>query len=263
MVRRTYEVPRLTRVVKSNLPDIWTFHTPSWSDLHSKVSELNTTAGNETSYKVLILGRHGQGYHNVGEAKHGNTYRHWALLNGDDQITWGPDPILTPLGEEQARTAHAAWKTELANGLTLPQKFYCSPMARALRTHTITFDGILPASDRKTIILEDAREEYGEHTCDKRRSRAAIAADFPDFVFENGFADEDVLWTKERETKESAERRARNVLDRIFDADTDATYVSITAHGGIINAILRVVGRGNFGMTTGGKHPPLRIWGVN
>lgn len=64
------------------------------------------------------------------------------------------DPILTPLGEEQARTAHAAWKTELANGLTLPQKFYCSPMARALRTHTITFDGILPASDRKTIILE-------------------------------------------------------------------------------------------------------------
>lgn len=42
-------------------------------------------------------------------------------------------------------------------------------------------------------------------------------------MFENGFEDEDVLWTKERETKGSAERRARNVLDRIFDADTDAT----------------------------------------
>lgn len=27
-------------------------------------------------------------------------------------------------------------------------------MARAMRTHTLTFDGIVPASNRKTIILE-------------------------------------------------------------------------------------------------------------
>lgn len=46
---------------------------------------------------------------------------------------------------------------------------------------------------------------------------------------------------------------SRHDIELLHNAAAD---VSITAHGGIINAVLRVIGRGNFGMTTGGKYSP-------
>lgn len=63
------------------------------------------------------------------------------------------DPRLTPIGEEQARSAHAAWEREILRGLPVPQRFYCSPLTRAIRTLQLTFEGILPA-DLKPLILE-------------------------------------------------------------------------------------------------------------
>ncbi len=63
------------------------------------------------------------------------------------------DPRLTPIGEEQARSVHAAWEREILRGLPVPQRFYCSPLTRAIRTLQLTFEGILPA-DLKPIILE-------------------------------------------------------------------------------------------------------------
>lgn len=67
------------------------------------------------------------------------------------------------------------------------------------------------------------REIYGHHTCDKRSPRSKIEKDFPNFVFEDGFVEDDELWTTERETYEHLDGRARKVLDRIFVDDTDAT----------------------------------------
>jgi hypothetical protein len=63
------------------------------------------------------------------------------------------DPRLTPIGEEQARSAHAAWEREILRGLPVPQRFYCSPLTRAIRTLQLTFEGVLPA-DLKPLILE-------------------------------------------------------------------------------------------------------------
>ena len=63
------------------------------------------------------------------------------------------DPSLTPKGEGQAEEAHAAWQKELQFGLPLPEKLYCSPLTRAIRTHQRTFDGLLPEG-RKTVIVE-------------------------------------------------------------------------------------------------------------
>jgi hypothetical protein len=40
-------------------------------------------------------------------------------------------------------------------------------------------------------------------------------------VFEEGFEEDDVLWTPVRENSESVERRAKLVLDRIFQMDHD------------------------------------------
>jgi len=42
-------------------------------------------------------------------------------------------------------------------------------------------------------------------------------------VFEEGFEEEDVLWTPTHESRASVERRAKLVLDRIFENDHDAT----------------------------------------
>jgi hypothetical protein len=42
-------------------------------------------------------------------------------------------------------------------------------------------------------------------------------------VFEDGFEEDDVLWTPERESDESVEWRAKLVLDRIFQNDDDDT----------------------------------------
>jgi hypothetical protein len=113
------------------------------------------------------------------------------------------------------------------------------------------------------------REEYGEHTCDKRRSRSDIHADFPQFEFECGFPEQDLLWTTERETFDHAIGRAHDVLNRVFREDETCMFspflrceadtavmgidISVTAHGGIINALLSAMRRKPYALPTGGE----------
>jgi len=42
-----------------------------WLKLNKYIRYLNEHADAKTQFKVLYLGRHGQGYHNVAEAKYG------------------------------------------------------------------------------------------------------------------------------------------------------------------------------------------------
>ena len=62
------------------------------------------------------------------------------------------DAELTPLGMDQAADAQSAWKEELAFDAPLPDKMYCSPLTRALRTHQITYQDHIPAG--KTVVVE-------------------------------------------------------------------------------------------------------------
>ncbi|KAJ7665583.1 histidine phosphatase superfamily [Mycena rosella] len=227
-----------------------------WANLGAELSRLNAAADGNTSYKVIMFGRHGQGYHNVGEEKYGTKAwdDYWSKLNGDGELTWGPDAELTTVGKDQAAAVNKLWKDEAVFGIPPPQKAYCSPMTRAMQTNVITFAGI---SSERTVVLEvNCREEYGEHTCDKRNTRTYITDTFPQFDIETGFTEDDELWTAEsRETGEHAAARAQQVLDRIFREDTDVTFLSITAHGGIINGFLRALGRPKYPLPTGGILP--------
>ncbi|KAI9574378.1 histidine phosphatase superfamily [Boletus coccyginus] len=228
--------------------------TDRWTTFVAEIERLNATAEPGVQFKVFFLGRHGEGYHNVGEAKHGTKRwcEYWAKLNGDDEITWGPDPLLTPLGEQQAQMAHAAWDGERRFGIPLPEKLYTSPLTRAIRTHQVTFDD---ASGLNAIIVENMREHNGVHTCDKRRSRSHIHAAFPKYYFEEGFTERDELWTPDyRETYGDIDRRARHVLDMIFHNDTEQ-FISITAHGGFINGFLRMCNHRPWILPTGGILP--------
>jgi broad specificity phosphatase PhoE len=75
-------------------------------------------------------------------------------------LDYAADPRLTTIGEEQARSAHTAWEREILRGVPIPQKFYCSPLTRAIRTLELTFEGILPAH-LKPLIVEVCNIIYG------------------------------------------------------------------------------------------------------
>ncbi|KAJ7908384.1 histidine phosphatase superfamily [Mycena leptocephala] len=226
-----------------------------WSKLTAKLRELNASAGDDASYKVIFFGRHGQGYHNVAEEKYGTKAwdDYWAMLYGDGELTWGPDPELTAIGKEQAVGVNKVWKAELAANIPVPGRLYCSPMTRAMQTNAITFEGV---SNGRTLVVENCREEYGEHTCDKRNTLTYIRNAFPQFDIEDGFAEDDELWEADsRETEPHAAARAQTVLDRIFRDDKDVAFVSVTAHGGIINGFLHALGRPRYPLPTGGVLP--------
>ncbi|KAF8693835.1 hypothetical protein AX14_002251 [Amanita brunnescens Koide BX004] len=229
-----------------------------WRSLHAHLVRLNETAEPGTSYKLFFLGRHGQGFHNLAEQKYGTKEwdEHWSKLNTDGEIRWGPDAELTPLGIDQAADARSAWKEELAFDAPLPDKMYCSPLTRALRTHQITYQDHIPPG--RPVVIEFCREENGVHTCDKRRSRTYIHQTFPLFETEVGFTEDDELWSPDaRESLEHVMHRANCVLNYIFN-DGHAHYVvAITAHGGFIRAFMRVLNRVTGTIPTGGILPVL------
>ncbi|KAI0771191.1 phosphoglycerate mutase-like protein [Trametes elegans] len=232
-----------------------------WVKFQQHIDSLNSAAPDGTSYKVFFLVRHGQGHHNVAEAKYGTKAwdDHWSKLNGDGEIIWGPDPQLTSVGIAQAVAARELWESERKDGLPLPQKHYASPMHRALQTwHEIFVNSELLSQDsRRVTIVENLREEYGEHTCDRRSPRSITARNFPPpvYEFEEGFGEEDLIWkADERETKEHVKGRAQAVLERIFARDVE-TCICITAHSGIINGFLEAMGRPRYPLPTGGILP--------
>ncbi|KIK40093.1 hypothetical protein CY34DRAFT_286866 [Suillus luteus UH-Slu-Lm8-n1] len=244
-----------------------------WKVFRQKIDHLNASSPVGTQYKVFFVGRHGEGFHNVAEAKYGtkewNNY--WSKENGDGELIWGPDPELTPLGKDQAKAAHDAWKQECEFDIPLPEKLYSSPLTRAIHTNKITFDSIIPKSQR-TMIIENLRETNGVHTCDKRRTRTYIEQTFPDFDIENELIEEDTLWDPElRETHAELDVRMRRVLNMIFDKDQEQCeyhtspihqcrlsarlVISFTVHGGVVSAVLRVMNHKQYFLPTGGVMP--------
>jgi len=228
-----------------------------WKAFVSKLHDLNAHAEKGISYKAIFAARHGEGYHNVAEAKYRTKLweEYWARLNTDGVIVWGPDPLLTAVGEGQALQAHEMWKQEISAGLQLPKTYYCSPLTRCLQTYQITFDGFFDSSKLRPTVLENCRERYGIHTCDKRRSKTYIQEKFPFVTIEDGFVEEDELWTAdERESDEHVIFRASAVLDHIFTHDAEHV-ISLTAHSGFINGLIAATHHATFALMTGGVLP--------
>ena len=74
---------------------------------------------------------------------------------------------------------------------------------------------------------QDLHEDSGEHTCDLRSSRTTLHQEFPWIHFENGFTEEDPLWTADhRETDAEHDIRTRRALDRFMKANGTCMYLS-------------------------------------
>ncbi|KAI9048773.1 hypothetical protein LZ554_007604 [Drepanopeziza brunnea f. sp. 'monogermtubi'] len=232
-----------------------------WQRFAREVTRLNGKGDSKVTYKLLYLGRHGEGYHNVAEAFYGTDAWncHWSLQDGNSTSTWA-DALLTPTGEGQALKANAFWRSLIADQkVPTPQSYYASPLMRCLATANLTFSGLDLPKDHPFIptIKEGLREVNGAHTCDRRSRKSVIRAKYPDWPFEEGFTEEDVLWKANlRETDNAIDQRTLAVLDDVFASDK-STYISISAHSGEIGSMLRVLGHREFGLGTGQAIPVL------
>ncbi|KAF1950629.1 phosphoglycerate mutase family protein [Byssothecium circinans] len=231
-----------------------------WQRFSNHVWYLNQSSGPDESVKVLFLGRHGQGWHNVAETKYGTAQWdcYWSMLEGADGITWA-DANLTQLGQGQATAVNGLWKELLNEGIPSPEAFYVSPLTRTIETADLSFKELKfeKGKEYKPYIKELLREALGVHTCDRRSTASHISSTFPHVTFEPGFSDKDLLWEKDyREPRLARKYRLEQLLDDIFKND-DGVFLSLTSHSGAIRSILEAVGHRTFGLETGGVIPVL------
>ncbi|CED82588.1 Predicted phosphoglycerate mutase [Phaffia rhodozyma] len=228
-----------------------------WRNFQKKIHQLNQESDDLTSYKVIYMARHGEGYHNQAQAFYGDAA--WdcffSQLNTDGNQTWGPDAHLTPAGILQAEAVNAAWKNESKWDIPLPQVLYSSPMTRSMDTLNITWHDILLNKGYVPQVKENWRETIGLHTCDKRSNKTAIAARHPGWDIEPSFTEQDQLWNPVyEETRVIQALRIQQMLNNIFATD-DSTYISITAHSGVITAFFTAINHQAFHVQTGGVVP--------
>lgn len=230
-----------------------------WRKFDEKIQKLNQKKSSKDLYKVIFIARHGEGFHNLAESKYGTPMWdcYWSELNGDQNLTWGPDSRLSSKGKHQIQVAKHAWKREISQSLPIPSLFITSPLSRAIETMEITSVWNV-TKNQGPEVREGWRENIGLHTCDLRRSQSEIQTDYRFLRFEDGFHETDQLWTKEfQETSKQLDLRIHKSLERLFNdpIDQQHIYVSITTHSGVINSLLRVIGHRPFPTQTGGMIP--------
>ncbi|MCJ1231458.1 hypothetical protein MMC12_008135 [Toensbergia leucococca] len=232
-----------------------------WQRFEQEVSRLNHESKSTVRYKVLFLGRHGQGVHNVAESFYGTSAWdcYWAKQEGNGTVNW-VDAHLTELGKDQAQVANQFWSKMIADQkIPVPQKYYTSPLDRCLSTARLTFSGLmLPTNQAFTpTVKELLRETNGVHTCDRRSPKSYIQNEYPTYEIEVGFTEEDELWLPDkRESNSALDARMKLLLDDIL-TDENSDFISLTSHSGAIASILRVIGHREFRLVTGSVIPVL------
>ncbi|KAL6719155.1 putative phosphoglycerate mutase pmu1 [Lecanora helva] len=236
-----------------------------WQRFEHHLFYLNKNSEPDIHYKLLFLGRHGEGVHNVAENLYGTAAwnSHYSKLPGspDGSKIWLDAP-LTEKGVLQALTAHEFWSHMLTAGhIPPPKTYYTSPLTRCLTTASLTFSSLPlpPSCPFRPIVKELLRETNGVHTCDKRSSRTYILDNFPSFGIEPGFSEEDELWDPEiRESDSKTDERMRRFMDDVFEnGGKGEEVVSFTSHSGAVASLLRVVGHREFRLATGSCMPVL------
>jgi broad specificity phosphatase PhoE len=250
-------------LIQQSYPSDATFENASektqWQRFEHYIHSLNKNAAEGVEYKVLYLGRHGQGYHNVAESRYGTALwdSYWAKQEGDEHAHWA-DAHLTPIGEQQALDVNAFWTSALEEAkVPAPQTYYTSPFYRCLQTAWLSFHNLsLPASRPFVpIVKELLRETNGVHTCDRRGPSSIIRSDFPSYILEPNLLETDISWTPDyREKPAEHILREHLCLEQIWE-EGKGEFLSLTAHSGTIAAVLGAVGHRRFALPTGGVIP--------
>ena len=192
--------------------------------------------------KRLTLIRHAEALHNRDAREIPN---YFADGLGHTQAYW--DAPLTPHGEEQARllAGKLQWRQEKGS----PQLVAVSPMTRTLQTASLAFldipnpaYGRTPLRRPPFVATSLARERMGNHTCDGRRERAALAADFPHVDFREVADGPDDMWEhKEMEPDQmdstACAARAERLLRWLWERPE--TEIAVVSHWVFLSHLLR------------------------
>ncbi|KAF4125521.1 Broad specificity phosphatase PhoE [Geosmithia morbida] len=234
-----------------------------WERFDRWVKYLNWNPRNrgDVQYKVIFMGRHGNGWHNSAETFYGtpawNCY--WAEQTGNGTAYW-KDAALTSAGIDEALKANAYFKDRYATQ-NMPhfESYYVSPLQRCTTTANLTFGDIdLPRQHPFVPTVKELfREGMTPHTCNWRSNKTFIGENFPRYEFEKGFAEHDELWDATKsETGDAQDVRAKAVLDDMFRNDSN-TWISVTAHSGMISRLLKALNHREFRLSTGQIIPVL------
>ena len=200
---------------------------------------------NNKNIKFLYFIRHGEGIHNVIEAKYGRELWEEKLALLDKYL----DPSLTELGINQAiDLKNKLLKTWLSNkNLPQPELIISSPLKRCILTANYIFNP--PNYKIPRIICELFRERNGRHTCDKRNTLKYINNTFPHWNLNHYYnqeqidnEDNDPLWSEKRETIIELNNRAHNFLNWLW-YNIDQKHIILSGHSGIIGACFANLGK--------------------
>lgn len=134
--------------------------------------------------KKIVFIRHAEGFHNKDARELPNFFSD-SLSQSMDY--W--DARLTPTGHEQCAKLQANWP-EQAGAMELVA---ISPLTRTLQTASLVFPA--NATRPPAVATSLARERVSIHTCDGRRPRSELVAEFGDWVdFAEVTSEEDEMW---------------------------------------------------------------------
>ena len=145
--------------------------------------------------KKIVFIRHAEGFHNQDAREISNFFTDNLSQSMD---YW--DARLTPTGHEQCAKLQANWPKQ-AGAMELVA---ISPLTRTLQTASLVFPA--NATRPPAVATSLARERVSIHTCDGRRPRSELVAEFGEWVdFAEVTSEEDEMWpVKELEVEQAA-----------------------------------------------------------
>lgn len=217
------------------------------------------TALGATKHKYIVFLRHGQGPHNVAEAKFGTVEWEASHALTDKYLDIG----LTEVGQRQAEEVRDQMEPLLARenntssvpSFPYPDVIISSPLNRCILTADTAWPRSGSTQNVKRVVVETFRERNGRHTCDKRRSLVELHERAPHWDLDRWYRREDVKsasapladlpenedpsWTEERETIDALNLRALSFLEWVWEQPEQVVYLS--GHSGIIAACYSVL----------------------
>lgn len=190
-------------------------------------SDMQTATNKKTiARKTLHCVRHGQGFHNLLADQANASGIQWQQFVVSPNNPYTKPEILDAPLTEKGRQQALALRTPLVS--LQPQLAVVSPNCRTLQTCVLATAAL---ASIPLMAHEDCREECGVHLCDRRRSAALQAAEFPQVDFSLLDHDEDPLFNPDqRETKVQVGERVYRFMEWLEGRPED--NVVVFSHSG-------------------------------
>lgn len=197
--------------------------------------------------KTLHLIRHAEAIHQVkaaSEKRKGNLCRcHEASKEKGSDLKNKSCPYMDATLIDSSLTKNGLTQSEGIAASCGAEVVFTSPMFRSLQTVLAAF----PASKLNVLAYEELRPRISAHMHSQRRSRSCLKARFPRVDFSNITHDRDDLWSTQKESRESLDKRIEvflqvlnsreeknvavvthfSILLGLFNASTDETFLGV------------------------------------